>query len=61
MRDGNKTIIVDFKFGKPHPEHHNQVRQYMQLLNNMQDSDSSQQVEGYLWYVYPNKIVKVEA
>ena len=64
-----KTIVVDFKFGKPKDEHHVQVRQYMQLLEGMEanqsanpdnGNDSHPMIEGYLWYVYPNKIVKVE-
>ena len=69
MKDERKTIVVDFKFGKPKDEHHEQVRQYMRLLegmeadeieNNGNEDGSCTQVEGYLWYVYPNKIVKVE-
>lgn len=69
MKDSEKTIVVDFKFGKPKDEHHVQVRQYMQLLEGMEanqsanpdnGNDSHPQIEGYLWYVYPNKIVKVE-
>ena len=69
MKDGDKTIVVDFKFGKPKDEHHVQVRQYMQLLEGMEanqsanpdnGNDSHPLIEGYLWYVYPNKIVKVE-
>lgn len=69
MKDSEKTIVVDFKFGKPKDEHHVQVRQYMQLLEGMEanqsanpdnGNDCSPQIEGYLWYVYPNKIVKVE-
>ncbi len=35
MKDSEKTIVVDFKFGKPKDEHHVQVRQYMQLLEGM--------------------------
>ena len=69
MKDSEKTIVVDFKFGKPKDEHHVQVRQYMQLLEGMEANqsanpdnrnDSHPLIEGYLWYVYPNKIVKVE-
>ena len=69
MKDSEKTIVADFKFGKPKDEHHVQVRQYMQLLEGMEanqsanpdnGNDSHPLIEGYLWYVYPNKIVKVE-
>ena len=58
MKDAERTIVVDFKFGKPKDEHLSQVRQYMQLLEGM---DNHPHVEGYLWYVYPNKIVSVPA
>lgn len=53
--DGNVTV-VDFKFGKPHKEHHEQVKGYMQLLNDM----GYVCVKGYLWYVYPNDIEEVK-
>lgn len=56
MTDGKRYIVVDFKFGNEHAEHHDQVMGYMNLLRNM----GHQQVEGYLWYVYPNKIVSIE-
>lgn len=55
MKDGNETIVVDFKFGKPHPEYHEQVREYMNLLCQL----GCPNVKGYLWYVYPNKIEEV--
>ncbi len=58
MKDQERTIVVDFKFGKPKDEHLSQVRQYMQLLEGMEGHN---RVEGFLWYVYPNKIVKVSA
>jgi CRISPR/Cas system-associated exonuclease Cas4 (RecB family) len=49
-------IVVDFKFGHPRPEYQEQVKEYMQLLQPM----GYQQVEGYLWYVYSNKIEEVK-
>ena len=55
MTDGKEWIIVDFKFGSPNEEHHTQVQQYMYLLRQM----GHEQVKGYLWYVYTNKIVEV--
>ena len=55
MTDGQRMIVVDFKFGQPHPEYHQQVREYMQLLQDMGHTG----VEGYLWYVYSNKIEQV--
>lgn len=55
MSDGNRVVIVDYKFGKPLEEHVQQVQLYKQLLFNM----GYQSVEGYLWYVYQNKVRKV--
>ena len=55
MTDGNEWIVVDFKFGHPDPEYHTQVRQYMDLLSSM----GHQNIKGYLWYVYSNKIEEV--
>ena len=56
MIDGNEVVVVDFKFGHPRPEYHNQVRQYMSLLSEM----GYQNVKGYLWFVYSNKIEEVK-
>ena len=56
MKDANETIVVDFKFGKPRQEYHDQVKGYMDLLSGMGHPN----VKGYLWYVYPNKIVEVK-
>ena len=56
MTDGTKWIVVDFKFGTPKPEHKTQVREYMTLLHQMHPN---QTIMGYLWYVYPNKIIEV--
>ena len=55
MTDGNEWIVVDFKFGHPDPEYHTQVRRYMDLLSSM----GHQNIKGYLWYVYNNKIEEV--
>ena len=55
MTDGKEWIVVDFKFGSPKAEYHDQVRQYMQLLEAM----GHQNITGYLWYVYSNKIETV--
>ena len=56
MVDGNKAVVVDFKFGKFVEEYKSQVRRYMDLLTQMGYSH----VEGYLWMVYTNKIVPVQ-
>ena len=55
MTDGDEWIVVDFKFGHPDPEYHTQVRRYMDLLSSM----GHQNIKGYLWYVYSNKIEEV--
>ena len=55
MTDGKEWIVVDFKFGHPAPEYHAQVHQYMNLLASM----GHQNIKGYLWYVYSNKIEEV--
>lgn len=58
MMSDKEIIVVDFKFGKPHPtEYHDQVKEYMQLMEQMYPSH---QVKGYLWYIYRNQIEKVE-
>lgn len=54
--DGERIVVVDFKFGAPHPEYDEQVRGYMQLLGQM---SPQAQVEGYLWFVYSGKVERV--
>ena len=56
MTDGREIVVVDFKFGTPHPDYEQQVRGYMQLLRDM----GHRQVSGYLWFVYTNRIVEVK-
>ena len=55
MTNGQEWIVVDFKFGHPNPEYHQQVRRYMDLLSSM----GHKNIKGYLWYVYSNKIEEV--
>ncbi len=55
MTDGKQMIVVDFKFGHVNNDYNDQVREYMQLLSSM----GYQNIKGYLWYVYSNKIVEV--
>ena len=55
MTDGRQTIVVDFKFGKPNEDYRGQVMDYMGYLKDM----GYQNVKGYLWYVYSNKIQEV--
>ena len=55
MTDGQEWIVVDFKFGSPKEEYHDQVREYMQLLADMGHTH----IKGYLWFVYSNRIEEV--
>ena len=62
MTDGHEWIIVDFKFGSPKPEYHDQVRLYMNLIQEMALTSHSSpltSIKGYLWYVYSNQIEEV--
>ena len=51
----DELVVIDFKFGKQRSEHHQQVKRYMEAFVDM----GYQNVKGYLWYVYPNKVVEV--
>ena len=53
MSDGERFIVVDFKFARERDEHHEQVQGYINRLHEM----GHPHVEGYLWYVYENRIV----
>ena len=55
MTNGKETHVVDFKFGHPKDEYHDQVRDYMKLLSQMDMPN----VRGWLWYVYSNRIEEV--
>ena len=54
MERNGRFVVVDFKFASPTDEHKQQVGLYMAMLKQMGHND----VEGYLWYVYPNRVVK---
>lgn len=55
MSDGERMIVVDFKFARPNQKHEEQVQNYMEQLRLMGHS----QVEGYLWYVYEGRVKPV--
>lgn len=57
MMNNSEIIVTDFKFGTPRLEYHEQVREYMQLLRNM---NPDKHVKGYLWYVYINKVEEIK-
>ena len=56
MLSPQEIIIVDFKFGKPQDEYREQVAQYMEILQSMYPD---RRVEGWLWYVYKNKVEQI--
>lgn len=55
MIDGNRAIVVDYKFGKADKSHRTQILNYRTLIADMGYSD----IEGYIWYVREGKIDKV--
>lgn len=56
VRDG-RTVVVDFKFGKPRKQYVRQVQGYMRLLQRMGYPPGG--IEGYLWYVDQGSIESV--
>lgn len=54
IHDG-QAVVLDFKFGKPHKEHRQQVRQYMRLMQQM----GYKNVKGWLWYAQDYKLEPV--
>lgn len=52
MTDGERTIVVDYKFGVPKTDHEKQINRYMRLLDEM----GHLHITGYLWYVDKNII-----
>lgn len=55
ITDGERTIVIDFKFARHDADHVLQVENYCRLLREM----GYPQVEGYLWYVYGNEVVEI--
>jgi ATP-dependent helicase/nuclease subunit A len=47
MMDGDKVIVVDYKFGEPEKKHKHQAEEYRRVLKEMGYSN----VESYLWYI----------
>ena len=56
MSNGERCVIVDYKFGSEQSSHLRQVGRYAELLRRM----GYKQVEGYVWYVTSGRIVKCE-
>ena len=58
MISDEKVTVIDYKFGEIQDKrHHNQVKNYMKLINEM----GYERVEGYLWYVELGNIVSVDS
>jgi ATP-dependent exoDNAse (exonuclease V) beta subunit len=56
MIDGNKAIVLDYKFGEAEDtKYRRQVHRYVKLLQKMEFSD----VKGYIYYVKLKKIEQV--
>jgi ATP-dependent helicase/nuclease subunit A len=56
IEEGNKLTVIDFKFGDLEKSSYiSQLRNYMDKLSQMGYSE----VEGYLWYVILDKIIKI--
>jgi hypothetical protein len=55
MVDGDKAVVVDFKFGRRSDKYISQVQSYMSLLREMGYGF----VEGYLWYVDKELVERV--
>ena len=55
LTDGTRTLVIDYKTGRQDESHVQQVDSYMQLLRDM----GYPHVEGYLWYIRREEIVRV--
>lgn len=55
VTDGQRTIVVDYKTGRPHPQHQQQVAFYVDKLREM----GYPEVCGYVWYIRHGNIVPV--
>ncbi|MBR5480114.1 MAG: hypothetical protein IKU85_00215 [Bacteroidaceae bacterium] len=53
---GNDITVIDFKCGKPWPEHVKQVCAYMELMCRMYPN---MKIKGYVWYIYSGRIKSV--
>ena len=51
-----KTVVIDFKTGERKAEHRTQVSQYLFALNMMHYPA----IEGYLYYVNEDELVRIE-
>jgi len=47
MIDGERVIVVDYKFGEQDKKHTYQAAEYKRILDDM----GYKNVEAYLWYI----------
>ncbi len=53
--DGDRVVIIDYKFGAPRDRYAGQVRHYVELYRSLGYSD----VRGCIWYVRPDRVESV--
>ncbi len=59
MTKGDRMVVIDYKFGRQRPEHHEQVAQYVHFLSLTCPPQTV--VEGFLWYVDSAQVIPVTA
>ncbi|MCL2726787.1 MAG: UvrD-helicase domain-containing protein [Bacteroidales bacterium] len=47
MEKEGRVVVIDYKFGQPHPAHQHQMDKYVQALQQM----GYKEVEGFVWYI----------
>ena len=57
MMNGDKVVVIDFKFGEPRKAHHKQVKGYLSLLQRMEHK--AENICGYLWYVEKGEVLVI--
>ena len=55
MMKNGEVVVVDFKFGRKKAEYISQVKEYMNLLEDM----GYQNIKGYIWYVFSGELQSV--
>lgn len=55
ITNGEETIVIDFKFGKPDTEYENKITLYKQKLQEI----GLPNVKAFLWYVYTDKVEEI--
>lgn len=53
--NGDKVVIIDYKFGSAHKRYADQVRHYMHLYGEL----GYKEVRGFIWYVRSDEVVEL--